>query len=1792
MHKYALRLPIVGFACAAAVFAASCTDAPGSPDVSEMSELPGDTGKRTYGAAAGTPSIECLSPPNRHTLPARVMGDGQQAAVPVGITWTSNVGDALRAGTYRLTWFDNGGEPLGAQNTLDPIQVPLEYGEHLVTLALTTPDGALLESPSARCSLQIRVTRQCETDRDCADSFDCNTNRCAASGGGAKTCEFLPDPRPSCCQQSFQCAFGRHCNAQRSTCVACLADDHCDDGNSCTTDSCNGGICTATTADATCCDCAAGGAGATQCDDGNACTTSSCNCGTGRCNSLPVRLEDGAVCCTDTMGCDDGLVDTTDLCAANVCRHVPSVDAATALVVPHAVDAARIPVVQPSCFDQAEGCVTSRPVAGATVRLSPASGVIAGPLIDHGDGTYSRVVHGLDQANSATEVAVQVSGQDRDSVRLLVGGGPAAEVDVVFSIAQVWLDDATVQAFVHVVDSTGRAVTAGTEVTLRLTARTQHDNAAVETPAGSARCLTNATGRCTAEFTVDPRWIRANAAAIAVQAEVGALSLPVGQLEIQPVRAAAVEAAGLILQTPEAPLRAGEVQDVTLYANTSGKRLGAFDVALALTGPATVTAVLPAAGVEAPVWHVLDGTLRINGLSLTGLVGTRVPLATVQLTGSTDVVLGTDAGVTVTSAQLLTAQLLRLPTSLPSAVLLGRKPRGSAAATAEPVTAPAHIDLADVQDIRVRLSDSRLESIADHPRAALQTARVTVLGTLDGLELDLTPMVTIVPQRGLAFDSERGVLIGKRAGIRTFSVQSQAGDRLATGTIEVAPRAQARIRALQVVAPCSVTPLGLDQMIRPEQGRALAAVAVRASIETRGTVCPLEVIAHFEDGTSMALTGDPAVVLAATDPTVLRVVESGVAGVGTGSARVRATLLKRGRTVATGSAEIGVDLASLTSIEVEPATLKLAVATGNAAATVRGLSTRQTPKLTLHFADGTTAPLDDPSVAKWSVSGFDGVRALDGTVLSRATGPGVATVTVSVAGHTAEIAVEVVTATELVATLNEPFTPELPAMADRSLGRIEGTEAWQQALLVAELEFSDGVSLDVTGLRGFAVQAVRPGANGHVTSVVAWDSATRRISGVGPGTVDLLVSAAGQRTRVEAVQVTEQRLDIVSLVAAGLPETLEGIAGEVALQLNVWATLSDGTRTALSHKDHIHGLLTFVSSVPSAAEVSETGALRPRGNQSTILEVTVSSDADSGQTFQAPVQLPVDVNLTPAVGDLDLGDSSGLSLKDRQPGDVFELEARFETGETGLGAFDVALTYDPEVVRITGVRASPALGGGTFAFNADGEPGVVRVNGSVSPAASPQVGTVLAFTLMLQATKGGDGISDMGGQILSLVGSDAVTAIGPATPRFMIAGAGAFDPNCPGDKVLGDANDNCVFGAEDGLFIQRHLAGLEAPTAVQLDKMDAYPDNSVSIADALFLSQVLAKLTYFTQVKVDTPTAGNTAALVVTLTDRDQLKVSTGAKVQVEVWTSGSIGDVTLSQSAGAGTDATTLLGDTTSEGSGAYRVQLGGINTGTVRVGVLVSSLKPDATALKTIAFLGSQEIPGGTFSHLLEFTLPLSNSDACFSDADCDVTAYCDDTTGPGAAVPTNKCQPKKDDGNACPKPTACKTDHCQNDLCCASGDCCDVVGVCPASYTVAPACQDASNCQGTRSDPTCVSNVCGSTPANDDSGCDGQPSDTCGCYNSVSCSADVTQAAVACPTTCTADGECDASCHCDGTCEADVPNGGGCDEASDCVSGYCDGGVCCDGPSGTCCNSDGACGALDVAATCDDATTCQGS
>ena len=131
--------------------------------------------------------------------------------------------------------------------------------------------------------------RYCCGDGAGTNPVGCGDARCTASGN---TCTTEPAVG-SCCGDAVCEGTEDEVNCAIDCSFTCSLDSQCADGDSCTIDTCDAGLCVNTPMD---------------CDDADACTTDSCSGGT--CVNDPITCNDGDECTTDTCDSVSGCVYT------------------------------------------------------------------------------------------------------------------------------------------------------------------------------------------------------------------------------------------------------------------------------------------------------------------------------------------------------------------------------------------------------------------------------------------------------------------------------------------------------------------------------------------------------------------------------------------------------------------------------------------------------------------------------------------------------------------------------------------------------------------------------------------------------------------------------------------------------------------------------------------------------------------------------------------------------------------------------------------------------------------------------------------------------------------------------------------------------------------------------------------------------------------------------------------------------------------------------------------------------------------------------------------------------------------------------------------------------------------------------------------------------------------------------------------------------------------------------------------------------------------------------------------
>jgi cysteine-rich repeat protein len=187
------------------------------------------------------------------------------------------------------------------------------------------------------CSEAAGACVECLSDVTCNDGNACTTDACSggscshvsntASCDDGLFCNGADACSAGTCSvhAGFSCGGGTpYCSEAADACVQCLSAADCNDGNTCTTDACNGGVCSRVNNTASCSD-------GLFCNGADTCSAGSCSVHAGDPCGLDVCVEASDTCqatpgCTTNADCDDGQICTADSCFSGTCRYtrIPS----------------------------------------------------------------------------------------------------------------------------------------------------------------------------------------------------------------------------------------------------------------------------------------------------------------------------------------------------------------------------------------------------------------------------------------------------------------------------------------------------------------------------------------------------------------------------------------------------------------------------------------------------------------------------------------------------------------------------------------------------------------------------------------------------------------------------------------------------------------------------------------------------------------------------------------------------------------------------------------------------------------------------------------------------------------------------------------------------------------------------------------------------------------------------------------------------------------------------------------------------------------------------------------------------------------------------------------------------------------------------------------------------------------------------------------------------------------------------------------------------------------------------
>ncbi|WGW01368.1 Ig-like domain-containing protein [Vibrio sp. YMD68] len=365
-----------------------------------------------------------------------------------------------------------------------------------------------------------------------------------------------------------------------------------------------------------------------------------------------------------------------------------------------------------------------------------------------------------------------------------------------------------------------------------------------------------------------------------------------------------------------------------------------------------------------------------------------------------------------------------------------------------------------------------------------------------------------------------------------------------------------------------------------------AAELVSIQLEPSATSTPLgqsvQMIAtgEYTDGTTAELTG---VSWVSSTPATATVSNSGlVTPVALGTTVITAT--KDGEQASTVSFE--VTAAELVSIQLEP----------SATSTPLGQSVQMIA--TGEYTDGTTAELTGVS---W-VSSTPATATVSNSGLVTPVALGTTVITATKDGEQASTVSFEVTAAELVSIQLEPSVTSTP------LG--------QSVQMIATGEYTDGTTAELTGVSWVST-----------TPATATVSNSGLVTPVALGTTVITAMKDGEQASTVSFEVTAAELVSIQLE----PSVTSTPVGQ-SVQMIATGEYTDGTTAELTG-------VSWVSSTPATATVSNSGLVTPVALGTTVITATKDGEQASTVSFEVTAAELVSIQLEPSVTSTPLGQS-------------------------------------------------------------------------------------------------------------------------------------------------------------------------------------------------------------------------------------------------------------------------------------------------------------------------------------------------------------------------------------------------------------------------------------------------------------------------------------------------------------------------------------------------------------------------
>jgi len=519
----------------------------------------------------------------------------------------------------------------------------------------------------------------------------------------------------------------------------------------------------------------------------------------------------------------------------------------------------------------------------------------------------------------------------------------------------------------------------------------------------------------------------------------------------------------------------------------------------------------------------------------------------------------------------------------------------------------------------------------------------------------------------------------------------------------------------------------------------------------------------------------------------------------------------------------------------------------------------------LQYGDKLIPQANEPSVEySMSASGIFEYSIQGEEIIIMAISEGAGSLTIKVNSLSQSITVKVIG--DIGCTIQaEHFPLYTPTQYTQSYYKIS-ENVYQKAYLSVLLNFSDGFKIDVT--KYVDITQSNPAYFDGNSKVISWDN---------PAKITVMASLFTDISCSSDLELVDVITPVTKLTTVLNSNTLNGIIGSVTA-FDVTATFFDGSY--ISSLFYSNGQPKYADLVEFSMDKNAIAKITdPKVALMSILNNYPSTITLNVQAKNTQVNATSDiyVNLDAAVGDIDIGNMTGLPIESQVMNTVFYVDIFANTGKFSLGSISINLNYDNSNLQFLDIKDGKdfaengghliatnydyyvSFGGilsskyasaryhiGSLKFKAlkDHIPeffGVItRMNNFYSNGTSDPVGIGRTFRLR----------KIIAGDTTAIMARRRSVANGEQFPLHRLARAAqgvATIPcspapacQCAGVRQLGDVNFDCVFDILDVSFHQTFITERELLTsnsniAQNASLLDVDHNGVTDLEDTVFL---------------------------------------------------------------------------------------------------------------------------------------------------------------------------------------------------------------------------------------------------------------------------------------------------------------------------------------------------------------------